>query len=166
MTEHVNAPQSPNLASLRTLLASRQPGESMQVPKSQMPELPTEFTETKLGTPLWIAHPGAKAQYRAHPAVHAYEMEHLWDLHRDQFDPHDNPLQHALFDAPELLFAALIAGLAAVATYLLMSRREEEKPEENRNWWWPLVVTLVVAILAGIAAYILGALVRVAAGVG
>src|SRR5271170_6228466 len=98
---------------------SKAPGESVSIPKSEMPDLPSQFSETVSGTPLWIAHPGSSAQYRASPALHAYELEDRWKIHRDQYDPGENPLGHVLFDAPELWIAAIAAALAGVATYLL-----------------------------------------------
>lgn len=166
MNSNVTTKSISAFASLRAVLEAKQPGESVRIPKSEMPRLPLGFSRTLLGTPLWIAHPGSTAQYRAHSAVHAYEMGHSWDVHRDQYDPNDNPFEHALFDAPELPIAAVLSAIAGVLTYLLVAHREEEKPGEERHWWMSLLVSLAVAALVGMAAYIVGALLRVAAGVG
>jgi hypothetical protein len=151
---------------IHALLDTRPPGESIKIAKSKMVELPSGFELTLLGTPLWIAHPGATAQYRASPALHAYELENRWEVHRDRFDPHEDPVGHFLFDAPELAFAAVAAAIAGLLAYRFLDRMEKKQPEESRNWWLPGLIAIGIALAIGIVAYIIGALVRVASGVG
>jgi hypothetical protein len=141
---------------------ARAPGESVWVPRSELPHLPHEWAETILGTPLWIAKPGSVAQYRAWPALHAYEFVDGFDLHRDRYDPSDHPLLHMLFDAWETIVAIIAAFVAGLATWAYMNRREKEKPEGERQWWVPLLAAIGVAALAGLFVYVLGAVVRIA----
>lgn len=145
---------------LRANLASRDPGESVWVSRSNLPELPGEWEKTLLGTPLWIAKLGSTGQYRS-GALHAYEFEEGHDFHRDRYDPHVNPLGHLFRDAPELPVAGLVAGVVGFLTYFYFEQREEEKDEDDRLWWLPLVVAAGLALLVGVVAYILGAFVRI-----
>lgn len=151
---------------IRRMAYARSPGESFSVPKDEMPTLPPQFSETALGTPLWLAHPGSTAQYRANPALHAYELEQDWKVHRDSFDPDENQVGHIVFDAPELLIAGFGSILAGIATYFFLDERESEKDEGDRKWWVPVLGGFAVAALVGIGLYILAALFRVALGVG
>jgi hypothetical protein len=160
------SPGVPDFASLRQRAYAKSPGESVWIPKSELPTLPPQFSRTTLGTPLFLAHPGSTAQYRATPALHAYEKEEGWALHRDRYDPEENPAAHAVFDAPEVVLAGLAAAFAGFVTYYLLDARESEKPEDERRWWFPAAWALLAALLAGAAVYFLGALVRVALGVG
>lgn len=145
---------------LRTDLASRTPGESVWISRTELPELPQEWERTLLGTPLWIAKPGSSAQYRS-GALHAYEFDGGYDFHRDRCDPREDPLGHFFLDAPELPIAGLIAGIVGFLTYLYLEQREEGKDEDERRWWLPLVVAAGVAVVVGIVSYILGAFVRI-----
>lgn len=154
------------IGEIRRALSSREPGESVSISKTEVPDLPPEFSPTLLGTPNWIAHPGAVGQYRASPALHAYEMEDSWDLHRDRYDPKENPFGHMVFDAPEVPIAGLIAAIAGSIAFWIAQKFEDEKPESERRLWFAGVVAAGVALIVGIIAYILGALVRVAMGVG
>jgi hypothetical protein len=151
---------------LRCKVSARSPGESVWIPKSELPSLPPEFSQTLLGTPLWIAHPGATAQHRATPAMHAYETDEGWWVHRDKCDPGENPVGHFFFDAPELPIATFAAAVAGVLTYLFLDGRERDKDEYERNPWFPALVAIGVATIVGIVVYVLAALARVAFGVG
>lgn len=155
-----------NAEELAAKLAARRPGESLSVPKSEMSHLPPEFSRTLLGTPLWIAHPGAVAQYRASPAKHAYELEGKWEFHRDRCDPHEDPVGHFFLDAPELPIATACAGFAGLLTYLYLDGRENDKKEEDRNPWFPVAVAAGVALAVWVVVYIIAALVRVGLSVG
>ncbi|MGA8664222.1 MAG: hypothetical protein WB809_04035 [Thermoplasmata archaeon] len=126
-----------------------------------MPSLPPQFSATIFGTPLWIAHPGSTSQHRAAPALHAYELEDHWKIHRDQYDPDEAPGRHILFDAPEVPLACLAAAFAGFVTFFLLERREREKKEDDRKSWLPALMAVIVAALVGVAIYILAALVRV-----
>ncbi len=153
----------PGIEDLRKALGGVPPGKSVQVSKKLMPTLPSEFERTSLGTPNWLAHPGANAQYRAKTALHAYELDDRWDLHRDHYDPDDNPLGHFFVDAPELPLAILSAVIAGVATFLVLDSREKDKDEEDRWPWWLVgLIAFGVAILVGVLSYILFAGVRIA----
>jgi hypothetical protein len=156
----------PTIDELREQLASRSPGESISFSAEEMPELPAGFKPTVWGTPLWIAHPGATAQSRAYPALHAYKLSGRSEIHRDQFDPHDHPVLHILFDAPEIALAALASAIAGLLAYLFFERREKQKPKGERRSWLPAIAAFVVALVIGLIAYVLGAKVRVALGVG
>ena len=90
----------PEVSLLLKELAAKPPGASIWIPKSRMPKLPPEFHETALGTPLWIAHPGAVSQYRAASALHAYELDAGWKVHRDSIDPEQNPVGHVFLRRP------------------------------------------------------------------
>ena len=147
---------------LHAKLEAKAPGESISFPTCEMPELPAEFESTVWGTPLWIAHPGATAQYRAYPALHAYRLSGRFKIHRDEFDPHDHPLLHTLFDAPEVALAAIAAAITGFLAWLFLERREKAKNEEDRHWWLPALAALAVAAIVGVFVYIFGAMVRVA----
>lgn len=151
---------------LRERLKAAAPGESVTYSKSELPELPPEFSPTVLGTPNWIAQPGATAQYRASPGLHAYELDQEWKIHRDRYDPKTEPAGHFFFDAPELPIAALVAAVAGFLTYVFFDRRERQKDEADRNPWAPLLLALGVAALVGLFVYVIAALVRVFVGVG
>ncbi|MGA8536721.1 MAG: hypothetical protein WB789_04930 [Thermoplasmata archaeon] len=144
----------------------RPPGESTSILKVEMPALPAEFTETVLGTPLWIAHPGSIGQYRAPPALHAYELDDHWKVHRDRYDPEEDPLGHLLFDAPEIAIAGAAAVFAGLSMFCWLDEREREKDEADRNPWLPVLAALGVAALVGIIVYVLAALCRVSLSVG
>jgi hypothetical protein len=168
MTDQQGAapPSAASFDSIRRAAYSRRPGESVWVSKVDAPTLPPEFSETPLGTPLWIAHPGSTAQYRAPRALHAYELDDGWKVHRDSNDPGENPLGHIVSDAPEVLIAGIGAILAGIASYFLLDRYESQKDEEDRRWWVPVLGAIAFAALAGIALYVLAAFVRVSLGVG
>ena len=148
---------------LRKALGRVPPGKSVEVSRKLMPTLPSEFERTSLGTPIWLAHPGACAQYRARTALHVYELEDRWDFHRDHYDPGDNPLGHFFVDAPELPLAFFFAVFAGITTFLVINSREKDKDEEDR-WprWLTGLIAFGVAILVGILSYILFAGVRIA----
>lgn len=150
---------------IRRTVGARASGEPVSYAKREMPELPSEFSPTLLGTPNWIARPGAVAQYRAPPALHAYELKDGWEVHRDQYDPRKDPLGHFFFDAPELPIAGVFAALAGIVTYFILDRKENEKPESERNPWITIGVAIAIAAIVGIVAYVLAALARVAFGV-
>jgi hypothetical protein len=152
----------------RIVAATREipPGKSIRVTKAELPELPGEFEGSWAGTPLWIAHPGSKAQYRAYPAQHAYELEEEWEFHRDRFDPKENPLGHIIFDAPEIVVAGIAAAIAGVVTFLFLQGGERDKDESERHPWFPALVAVGIAAFVGFIVYVLGALVRVALGAG
>jgi len=147
-------------------LESKPRGESVCVAKSEMPELPPDFRRTMLGTPLWIAHPGAVAQYRAPPALHAYELDTEWKIHQDCHDPKTDPVGHFFIDAPELPLATACAGIAGLLTYSYFEGRESDKPEEERNPWVPLAIAVGVAFAVGVIVYIVAALTRVVLSMG
>lgn len=152
---------------LRDAVYVKRPGESLRVPKTEMAELPAEFEPTPLGTPLWIAHPGSVGQYRAPDALHAYEMEDSWEVHRDRFDPKKNPTGHFLLDAPELPVATLLAAFAGVGTYLLLDAwdaRKSEEDGEERPAWVRAILAVLVGIVVFVLAYVGGALLRVHLG--
>jgi hypothetical protein len=153
---------------LREAVYAQPPGVSLEVPKSEMPALPQEFEPTTLGTPLWIAHPGATSQSRAPDALHAYEVGNVWMIHRDQCDPKKDPIGHAFRDAPELPIAAIVAGIASVGTYLSLDQWDARKTEEDgrdRPAWVRVALAAAVFIGVFLVTYILGALVRVGLGV-
>jgi hypothetical protein len=152
---------------LRDALYSMPPSESLRVGKSEMPELPPEFEPTTWGTPTWIAHPGAVGQYRAPEALHAYDVEDAWDLHRDRYDPKENPIGHFLFDAPELAIAAGVSMLVGGLTYSVLEGWDAQKSENDgkeRPAWVRGLIALGVAVIAFFAVYLLGAMVRVRFG--
>ncbi|MGD0257007.1 MAG: hypothetical protein ABSB90_03895 [Thermoplasmata archaeon] len=151
---------------IRVRAYGRPPGQSISVPKVEMPTLPAEFTETVLGTPLWIAHPGSIGQYRAPPALHAYELDDHWKVHRDRYEPEEDPLGHLLFDAPEIAIAGAAAVFAGISMFCWLDEREREKDESDRNPWLPVLAALGVAAIVGIVVYFLAALLRVSFGVG
>lgn len=150
---------------MRRAACARSPGESVLFGKSEIPSLPSEFSGTSLGTPLWLAHPGSVAQYRASPAIHAYEMEEGWELHRDRFDPYEDPLRHIIFDAPEIVAGLLAAIATGIATWCYVDKQERER-DEGPQWWAPILAAIGSALLAGFLVYLLGAVVRVLLGVG
>ena len=155
-----------SLEEIRAIASDLSPGQSFSITKAELPSLPPEFEKTSLGTPLWIAHPGSTAQYRASPALHAYEMSDEWVFHRDQYDPHEDPVGHFFIDAPELPIATLFSTVAGAITYLILNRKEQSKPEEERNPWIPIGLAIAVAAIVWFVVYVLAALVRVAVGVG
>jgi hypothetical protein len=151
-------------AHIRMELGGKSPGESIWIPKAKLPNLPVEFNPTTWGTPLWLAHPGSIGQFRALPALHAYEMDDGWKVHRDQFDPVENPIGHVIFDAPEVVLGFIGAAIAGLLTWWVMDRRQRTKSDEDRNPWIPVAVAIFAAVVAGALLYILGAMVRVAVG--
>ena len=157
---------SPDFDSIRAEVYARSPGESVWVPKSEMPRLPQQFDQTVFGTPLWIAHPGSTAQHRATPAMHAYEMDDGWSIHRDVYDRKENPLGHFFSDAPELPMAVFAAVATSVLAWLLFDEKEREKDEAERNPWIPIAVAVGLAVLVGILVCVIAALARVHFGVG
>lgn len=147
---------------IRRAVGSRAPGESVSYAKRDLPELPSEFSLSLQGTPNWIAYPGAVAQYRASPALHAYELEDGWEVHRDQYDPRRDPVGHFFFDAPELPIATLCAGIAGLLAYFYFDGRENEKSDEERRPWLPVAIAAGIALVVCIIVYVIAALFRVA----
>lgn len=150
---------------MRRAAYSKPPGESVWFSKSEISSLPSEFSETTLGTPLWLAHPGSVTQFRASPALHTYELDEGWELHRDRFDPQENPLGHIVFDAPEIMAGAFAAIFTGIATWCYVDELERERREGPR-WWVPILAAVGVALLAGFFIYLVGAMVRVSLGIG
>ena len=148
---------------VRQELARKRPSESVSISKERMPKLPSEFKETKMGTPLCIAHPGATAQFRAHPALHAYETATEWKIHRDRYDPGENPFGHLFVDAPELTIAALIGVLSGVVTCRVLNGFGRDTREEKRTpRWLAILASLIVALVVAALVYMVCARLRVA----
>lgn len=100
------------------------------------------------------------------PALHAYELDDHWKVHRDRYDPEEDPLGHLLFDAPEIAIAGAAAVFAGLSMFCWLDEREREKDEADRNPWLPVLAALGVAALVGIIVYVLAALCRVSLSVG
>lgn len=147
---------------IRRKLATVPYGKSIQIPKSAMPDLPSDFRETHWGTPLWLAHPGATAQYRAAIGgdnLHAYDVSGAWDLHHDKYPPGD--IRH-LSEAPEVPIAFLAASVVGTIMYLFLDRKEKEKEEEDRIPQWLLAIaSIAVAAIVGFLVYLLCAGIRI-----
>lgn len=159
---------SEEFESLLEAANSLRPGESFTVPKASMPELPPEFEPTVWGTPLWIAHPGSTAQFRAPEALHAYEIGPDWEIHRDRYDPKTEPVGHFFLDAPELPIATAFAALAGIFSYWVLDRWDERKTAEDgreRSPWVRGLVAAGIAVIVFIVVYVLAALARVGLGV-
>ena len=110
--------------------------------------------------------PARSARYRAPPALHAYELDDHWKVHRNRYDPEEDPLGHLLFDAPEIAIAGAAAVFAGLSMFCWLDEREREKDEADRNPWLPVLAALGVAALVGIIVYVLAALCRVSLSVG
>ncbi len=90
------------------------PGETVEVPKTSLRRLPPSYEETFLGTPPPLAVEGAHAQYRGPYTRHVYEKRNSWAVHRDMYDPREEPLEHLVNDAPEWGAGALAAILVGI----------------------------------------------------
>ena len=135
------------------------PGEPVYVS-----ELPSDFVQTMLGTPRWIAEPGSTAQYRGPEAMHAYKVGDEFKVHRDRYDPKENPVGHFLLDAPELAIAAASAAAAGILAYFSLERWDRDKTEEDgkeRPAWIRYAFAFAIALAVFVGIYILGAIVRV-----
>jgi len=73
------------------------------VSKKELVSVPPCCEETWLGDPK-----GALRQYRCVHGFHVREYDTWFEVHRDRFDPRQNPIQHLLCDtnAPKV-----VAGL-------------------------------------------------------
>jgi hypothetical protein len=72
----------------------------LTVPKRLAPELPDEFSRSRLA----VRREGAVASYRDDrrtDSVHVVEYPDRWELHVDRFNPRYLPLLHVAVDAPE-----------------------------------------------------------------
>ncbi|HTP54467.1 MAG TPA: hypothetical protein VML94_05865 [Thermoplasmata archaeon] len=87
-------------------------------------------------------------------------------IHRDRYDPGENPVGHFFVDAPELPFATGAAVAAGALTFHYLDKKEKEKPDGDQRWWFPALLALGAAAIAFIIVYILAALIRVSLGVG
>lgn len=82
----------------------------MTVPKRLAPELPEEFSQSRLA----VRREGARASYRDDrrtDSVHVVEYPDRWELHIDRFNPRYLPLLHVAVDAPEQTAEALESAM-------------------------------------------------------
>jgi hypothetical protein len=137
-------------------------GESISISKSEISHLPPEFRPTILGTPSWIAHPGAICQYRGPHATHAYELSNRFEVHRDERDPTTDPLGHFIIDAPELCVATAAGLLIGGLVYLLAEREGAKRPGVERREWLSVILGIIAGVISWFLFYIIFAMSRVA----
>ncbi|MEM0271422.1 MAG: hypothetical protein QW514_02620 [Thermoprotei archaeon] len=77
------------------------------ISKKELSVLPPCCKETWLGDPK-----GALKQYRCAHGFHVREYPTWFEVHRDKFDPRQNPVKHLVYDTDA---PALVAGLVALA---------------------------------------------------
>ena len=152
------------LLDIHRALQARPAGDSISLPKSEIPSLPREFRESFLGTPPWIAHPGASRQFRGPGATHAYELSDRFEVHRDKYDPKTDPLGHIIFDAPELVIATGVATLLSAVVYIFLEKLENKRPGEQRRPWFSIAMSAIVGTIAWFLFYVIFAMLRVALG--
>lgn len=131
---------------LRELLAHKQPGVNIIIPKSIMQKPPVGCEETMLGDLN-----GACKQYRCDPNIHMLEYPDIYKVHRDRFDPRNNPLDHLIYDSPETL-AALIIGSAAgtIIGKIICNNRKDKSENALRD---TIIASSLTAIMTGLVTY-------------
>ena len=87
-------------------------GEEITMPKSVRRIHPEWFEqETLLGYPK-----GARKQYR-YGNLHIREYDDHVTIHEDAYDPRTEPLQHMVYEAPEVLAGAACGAAAGYGAY-------------------------------------------------
>lgn len=101
---------------VRADVLARPPGEIVTVPKEALAPRPASWRRS-------IGYPQGRSlkQWRD-GVVHVHETPTHYLLHRDQVDPHRDPIGHLLVDTPALarrIAAALVVAAAAVVAVVL-----------------------------------------------
>jgi hypothetical protein len=79
------------------------------ISKEELGSVPACCKETWLGDPK-----GALRQYRCAHGFHVREYDSWFEVHRDRFDPRQNPIQHVLYDTSAPKVVAGLIGYAIV----------------------------------------------------
>ena len=118
-------------------------GDDIEIPKELLPLLPDKVAETSLGQKN-----GANKQYR-YGNLHIREYDDKFLVHTDKFDPRKEPLNHLIFDAPEVLIGLVCAviGGGKVASYIY---------KKNKNSLFSKQKSTITGIAASLALGYLG----------
>lgn len=131
---------------LRELLAYKQPGVNIVIPKSIMQKPPVGCEETMLGDLN-----GACKQYRCDPNIHMLEYPDMYKAHRDRFDPRKNPLDHLIYDSPETL-AALFAG-SIIGLVIGKTIYDNRKSKSENVLLGAIIAGSAVVLMTGLVIY-------------
>jgi len=117
--------------------------DEIEVPKEIRPFMLDEAEATKLGQKK-----DANKQYR-YGNLHIREYDDKYIVHIDKVDPRKNPLEHLMFDAPEVLVGLATAafGGSKVASYVYKMQKSSKEAKG---------VSLITGFLASIALGYLG----------
>ena len=118
-------------------------GEEIEIPKELLEFLPDKVKETSLGHKN-----GARKQYR-YGNLHIREYDDKYLVHTDKYDPRKDPLNHLIYDAPEVLigFACAAIGGGKVASYIY---------NKNKNSLFSKQKSTVSGLIASVALGYLG----------
>ena len=100
--------------------------DEIEIPKELRPFMLEKAEETLLGHKN-----GANKQYR-YGNLHIREYDDKYLVHMDKVDPRKNPLDHLVFDAPEVLVGLTSGafGGVKVASYLYKNSKKTKKDKQ------------------------------------
>jgi len=102
------------------------PFDEIEIPKEIRPFMLERAQETKLGHKN-----GAQRQFR-YKNLHIREYEDRYLVHMDRVNPHDDPLGHLVYDAPEVLvgLASGAIGGAKIASHIYKKSNKSKKDKQ------------------------------------
>lgn len=100
--------------------------DEIEIPKELRPFMLEKAEETLLGHKN-----GASRQYR-YGNLHIREYDDKYLVHMDKVDPRKNPLEHLIFDAPEVLvgLASGAFGGVKVASHVYKNSKKTKKDKQ------------------------------------
>ena len=100
--------------------------DEIEIPKELRPFMMEQAQETRLGHKN-----GANKQYR-YGNLHIREYDDKYLVHMDKANPHDDPLDHLVHDAQEVLvgMASGAVGGAKVASYIYKKSKKAKKDKQ------------------------------------
>ena len=125
--------------------------KDIMISKSVLPQLPSDFKNTKLG----YSRKGAVAQYRGPNAIHVHEYPRYWLFHRDCSDPRTfkGGLAHLLFDAPEIPLAIVAGSVSGIGVGKIVYKIRKSKSKNAKKE--ATTAGTIASLASGIIAYFL-----------
>ena len=137
-----------DIKELKKILANREFGENITIPKRKMPRIPKGCSETLLGDPN-----GALRQYRCDYNIHILEYPDRYKIHKDRVDPRKDPLGHVMYDSPETLAGLGMASISGLAVGKIIYDKRKDK---SKNAAWEAGLGgILTAITTGFSTYYL-----------
>ncbi len=140
-----------NLDQVINYLIKMPPHTTINIPKTNLTNLPKSFQKTFLG----YSKEGELSQYRGPENIHVHEMIDNFELHRDNFDPRNiiGAIGHAFADAPEIGFGVavgLTSGIA-VGKFVYDSKKDSSENAGSEAAFWGILIGFGLGLLTFLA---------------